>query len=908
MAKEHINEEEIFKKAIQFGNRDEQANYVKAACGDDKELRTAVEALLQYYYSRSILDSPILDAGLYHENTNVSEGPGFIIGHYKLLEKIGEGGMAVVYMAEQQEPIRRKVALKIIKLGMDTRQVTARFEAERQVLALLDHPNIAKVLDAGCTDTGRSYFVMDLVKGVSITEYCDHNNLSTKERLELFIQVCNAVQHAHTKGIIHRDIKPSNIMVTMHDGKAAVKVIDFGIAKAINQRLTEKTLFTRYAHIIGTPAYMSPEQAQMSDMDIDIRTDIYSLGVLLYELLTGTTPFSEDELRKAGYLEMQRVIIEKEPPKPSTKLTSLGNTLTEIAKHRGSTPNLLTKTIRGDLDWIVMKTLEKSRVSRYKAAEDLAVDIRQYLEHRPVTAHAHSMGYRLHKFLCRHRTPVIAVAAMVFVACAVAITVSILDAYWKSEIIRQTNIMSQVNSLIKYKNYKTARKMLRPLLKSKYIGFDARNLYAETLVDSNEPDEVVKDIMQKHYRELIKYYTEKIATNPEDANYYFLRAHKYSYLNEDEKVNADIDRYRAILNPHRGTEAYDNWLKSIGRDRKTPFGFFFGREMNLGPVINSIYEDDSPFISYDGLKLYFNSRRPGGFGDKDIWMTTRTTRDTIWGSPVNLGQIINTSGYEGCPRISADDLSLYFQSMRSGGYGTVDIWVARRAGPNEPWQEPVNLGGIINTEFEESRPSLTKDGLELYFDSKRSGGYGNWDIWVSRRATPNDPWQEPTNLGGIINTPNDEARSFISPDGLALFFNSGIAGSSLDQNMWMATRPTRSSDWNEPVPFQWLPGGTGVSVSGDGRTFVFASYHRNGIGFGPVVIAAASLDVWEVPAIPNLDFNGDENIDANDLKLLNDNQGTSDSSGKSIYDIGPMPWGDGLVDTKDLEVFMEYLK
>ena len=271
-----------------------------------------------------------------------SEGPGTVIGRYKLLEKIGEGGMAVVYMAEQTEPIRRKVALKIIKLGMDTRQVIARFEAERQALALMDHPNIAKVLDAGATETGRPYFVMELVTGVSITEYCDKNSLSTKDRLALFLQVCHAVQHAHQKGIIHRDIKPSNVMVTHHDGKPVPKVIDFGIAKATNQKLTEKTLFTRYAHIIGTPAYMSPEQAELSDLDIDTRSDIYSLGVLLYELLTGTTPFSEEELRKAGYIEMQRVIREQEPVKPSTRIrTALRGASVPARRGTGETPVVL---------------------------------------------------------------------------------------------------------------------------------------------------------------------------------------------------------------------------------------------------------------------------------------------------------------------------------------------------------------------------------------------------------------------------------------------------------------------------------------------------------------------------------------------------------------------------------------
>ena len=325
----------IFLEALDRQAGPEQSSYLDQTCGGDSELRTEVESLLlAHRQAGEFLDPAAFGAGTGPDQPPLTEGPGTIIGRYKLLEKIGEGGMAVVYMAEQTEPIRRKVALKIIKLGMDTRQVIARFEAERQALALMDHPSIAKVLDAGATETGRPYFVMELVTGVSITEYCDKNSLSTKERLALFLQVCHAVQHAHQKGIIHRDIKPSNVMVTHHDGKPVPKVIDFGIAKATNQKLTEKTLFTRYAHIIGTPAYMSPEQAELSDLDIDTRSDIYSLGVLLYELLTGTTPFSEEELRKAGYVEMQRVIREQEPVKPSTRLSTLGDTLTGIAKHR----------------------------------------------------------------------------------------------------------------------------------------------------------------------------------------------------------------------------------------------------------------------------------------------------------------------------------------------------------------------------------------------------------------------------------------------------------------------------------------------------------------------------------------------------------------------------------------------
>jgi serine/threonine protein kinase len=317
----------------------ERAAYLDQVCGDDVGLRAELDSLLEsHQQAGDFLVSGPLAQGVTLDELPLTEEPGTIIGRYKLLEKIGEGGMAVVYMAEQAEPIRRKVALKIIKLGMDTRQVIARFEAERQALALMDHPSIAKVLDAGATETGRPYFVMELVQGVSITEYCDKNSLSTKDRLHLFLQVCRAVQHAHQKGIIHRDIKPSNVMVTHHDGKPVPKVIDFGIAKATNHKLTEKTLFTRYAHLIGTPAYMSPEQAELSDLDIDTRSDIYSLGVLLYELLTGTTPFSEEELRKAGYVEMQRVIREQEPIKPSTRIRTAWRGRRALVLHVAGVP------------------------------------------------------------------------------------------------------------------------------------------------------------------------------------------------------------------------------------------------------------------------------------------------------------------------------------------------------------------------------------------------------------------------------------------------------------------------------------------------------------------------------------------------------------------------------------------
>jgi len=465
MTSRQLDEEAIFHIARDLANTAKRSEYLQQACGADQGLHERILGLLAAHEKeQTFLKSNVaFKSTVTHAPANVESGsiakPGEEIGRFKLLQQIGEGGFGVVFMAEQHKPVRRKVALKVIKPGMDTKGVVARFEAERQALAMMDHPNIAKVLDGGTTDSGRPYFVMELIKGVPITDYCDQNQLSTNERLELFITACKAIQHAHQKGIIHRDLKPSNILVTLHDGTPVVKVIDFGVAKAVNQQLTDKTLYTAFGQMVGTPQYMSPEQAEISGLDIDTRSDVYSLGVLLYELLTGSTPLETDQLLKAGYAEIQRLVKEAEPQRPSTRISTSGAKLTAIAKHRSVAPERLSALIKGELDWVVMKALEKDRNRRYSTPVELADDVNRYLTKEAVEAYPPSRTYKMKKFVRRNRGLVFAgslalVASVFAVIMIAATTVSTLN--WNAAVDAQAETKEALTkakkSLAAYRN------------------------------------------------------------------------------------------------------------------------------------------------------------------------------------------------------------------------------------------------------------------------------------------------------------------------------------------------------------------------------------------------------------------------------------------------------------------------
>jgi serine/threonine protein kinase/Flp pilus assembly protein TadD len=542
-----MNEEALFNQLL-ASPPSARAALLEEACAGEPRLRRRLEVLLHAHeHPGSFLEAPALALGATTDEP-MTERPGTVIGPYKLLEQIGEGGMGLVFVAEQQQPVRRKVALKVIKPGLDSKPVIARFEAERQALALMDHPHIAKVYDGGTTQTGRPYFVMELVKGTPITDYCDTHRLTTRDRLKLFLDVCHAIQHAHQKGIIHRDLKPSNVLVEIHDVRPVIKVIDFGIAKATGQQLTDQTLYTGIAQLIGTPLYMSPEQAGRSSLDVDTRSDVYSLGVLLYELLTGMTPFDSEALKQAGYDEMRRIIREDEPPRPSTRLNTLeAAVLSTVADKRGAEPRNLSTQLRGELDWIVMKALEKDRNRRYESASALVADVERYLHDEPVQACPPSAAYRLKKFARRNKAG-LATTGLVAAALVLGSGVSA----WQAVEATAARRVADQRLAGEQQAHQDAIEQGQRAQENFQKAMEAVHRMLTRVADEQvSAIPQMKEIRRRLLEDAIAFYTDLIALNPGDGQAYFERGKVYHLLVKYDQAEADF--LKAIeLEPERG--------------------------------------------------------------------------------------------------------------------------------------------------------------------------------------------------------------------------------------------------------------------------------------------------------------------------------------------------------------------
>ena len=900
----------------------------------------------------------LLSLGLEEEDVNkeasatvsleqIMEKPGGEIGRYKLLSILGEGGMGIVYLAEQKEPIKRQVALKIIKPGMDTKRVIARFEAERQALALLDHPNIAHVYDAGTTGAGRPYFVMEYVKGLPITEFCDQHKLTIEARLGLFVQVCQAVQHAHQKAIIHRDIKPSNILVSTQDDKAVPKIIDFGVAKALSQPLTERTLATEETQLLGTPEYMSPEQADMANEDIDTRSDIYSLGVLLYVLLTGVLPFDPESLRKGGIDHIRHIIRDTDPKTPSTRLSNLGEEANKAANNRRTEVIALTKRLHNELELIPLKAMRKDRTGRYRSASELADDIENYLNGAPLIAGPPGTLYRLKKSARRHKALVTGTLAVLLVSL-IGMVVSTLFAIGQARARAESQAINDflTNELLASTNpfggdfpEITIPSLINRISTKLEDEFEDRPLVKASILHSlgkaywwhGKPKEAEVSLEQA-----LQIYQQKLGEkDPKTLESMFFLGLAYREQGRDEQAQSfyykaleglcyisgennelafgalnelsqlGIEQYRrgayekacaTLTNVEKFHRKFDSdthvsviaflamALHQLGRNQESQAAFdrfnrllegsagaaadfIFAVPTNLGPTLNSSANESFPCISADGLSLYFASYRASGFGGHDLYVTTRETKIDPWDPPMNLGPAINSSSDELYPYISPDGLSFYFNSNRPGGYtGWWDAWVVTRATPDDDWGEPINLGPIINSSGGAGVMHISANGLTLLFGSfDRPGGYGWCDAWLVTRATRHDDWEEPVNLGPPINTSASEICTGISADELVMFFSSGYfgparSGGAGGGDLWISRRLSKDALWGEPVNL-----GPIVNTWAD--------------ELGPSISACGSIlyffssrlggfgnsDLWQVSLVPIIDTNGNGKIDIEDL-------------------------------------------
>jgi serine/threonine protein kinase len=812
------------------------------------------------------------------------EKPGARIGRYEILDVLGEGGMGVVYLAEQHEPVRRRVALKVIKPGMDSRRVIARFEAEQQALAMIDHPHVARVYDGGLTASGRPYFVMEYVAGVPITEYCDEHKLTVDERLALFLRVCEAVQHAHQKGIIHRDLKPSNILVVMQDNQAVPKVIDFGVARALTRSLTEQTLTSQPGQIIGTPEYMSPEQANIGNQDIDIRSDVYSLGIILYKLLTGFLPFETRLFREGGMDAIRKVLSEHDPKTPSARLnpsaplrTSLGdgNQCAVAAECRRTDVRALKRRLSGDLDWITLKAIEKDRVRRYATVDALVTDLRRYLAHEPVSAAPPDVLYRARKFLRRHRLAASVTVALVVTIAGITLGAGMYrrarSAQLHAELLDHDRVLSEARNLFNNRQFEPARLKVEPILNSRHVGRAARLLHAQSLMELQGPQSAVMELEgllgpadeiagNAHFL-LAKTYYETKASDAAQAQRYSEEAEKHR--REAERLVPSVARYYFLR--RQTTLAIGDKLDLLRRAIQLEGSRIFGQPVNAGPAINSPHSEIIPSISADSLSLYFASDRPGGQGNYDIWVARRASPSDAWSEPINLGPPVNTPDFEGFQSISGDGLELYFNRSWTHSGGN---YVAIRSSPQDPWQIPVKLNMAINSETAEDwGPLISFDGLTLYWISTRPGGAGDMDIWFVHRPVPHGEWLGcPEPLPPPINSPAREGRKCISADELILFFQRPDVGESL----YVTTRESKTALWSQPIDLGPVLAGSKMpfitSLSSDGSELYFCDhtwtepraggYGREDIWYLPITIprgattSAGAQDGSDKTALP----------------------------------------------------------